>query len=377
VFTGTHEIGPLPEWAIWTPSRGYTVGVEEEVMLLDPARWDLAQRIDDVLDALPPELRGHVYAETHQSAIELASEPRRTVVEAVAQLDAMRRELSAALQPLRVAAAAAGTHPTALGSETEVSNDGRHRLVYRTMRELARREPTFALHVHVGVDDAPSALRLFNRMRAHLPLLLALSANSPYWQGRDSGLASVRTAVFQEFPRTGMPRAFSSYGEWVEALDTLLRAGAIPEPTFLWWDIRLQPRFGTVEIRVMDAQSTVADTAALVALVQSVARLELEEGFVAAELVAAPEVLEENRFLAARDGMEAELIDPCAGRLRPARAQLDELLAAAAPHADALGCRAELEDAARLADEPGAARQRALGRSAPLPRVVRELAERF
>ena len=148
------------------------------------------------------------------------------------------------------------------------------------MRELARREPTFALHVHVGVADPEDAVRLANRLRAHLPLLLALSANSPFWQGRDTGLASARTPLFQAFPRVGIPRAFDDYADYVEAVDLLIRCGAFPEPTFLWWDVRLQPRFGTVEVRIMDAQTTVEDTAALVALVQSIARLEVEEGFV-------------------------------------------------------------------------------------------------
>ncbi|HEY4276860.1 MAG TPA: YbdK family carboxylate-amine ligase [Conexibacter sp.] len=377
MFPGKQEISPLPDWAIWTPSTSYTLGVEEEVMLLDPARWCLAQRIEDALVGLPEELGPFVSAETHQAAIELATEPQRTVADAAAQLASLRRKLAAALGPLRIALAGAGTHPTAVWSETEVSPAGRHQLIHRTMRELARREPTFALHVHVGVADALSATRLFNRLRAHLPLLLALSANSPYWQGRDSGLASARTVVFQAFPRTGIPRAFGSYGEWVAALDGLMGAGAIPEPTFLWWDVRLQPRLGTVETRVMDAQSTIGDTAALVALVQAIARLELEESFASAELVESPEILAENRFLAARDGIEAALIDPVARRLRPARELLGELLTAAAPHADDLGCRDELADAARLAASPGAARQRALGAAAPLPAVARSLADLF
>ena len=126
------------------------------------------------------------------------------------------------------------------------------------MRELARREPTFALHVHVAVPDAEIAVRACNAMRAHLPVLLALSANSPFWQGRDSGLASARTPVFQAFPRTGIPREFATYAEYVEAIDVLMRCGAIPEPTFIWWDVRLQPRFGTLEVRIMDAQTRVA-----------------------------------------------------------------------------------------------------------------------
>ncbi|MDO8213343.1 YbdK family carboxylate-amine ligase [Conexibacter sp. CPCC 206217] len=372
------DVGALPDWAEWNPSASYTLGVEEEVMLLDPWRWSLAQRIEDALDGLPQSLGGFISAETHQAAIELATEPHHTVAAAASQLIDLRGQLTDGLAPLGMAAAAAGTHPTATWKETEVSPAGRHQLIHRTMRELARREPTFALHVHVGVAEAASATRLLNQMRAHLPLLLALSGNSPFWQGRDAGICSARTVVFQSFPRTGIPRAFDSYLDWVGALDRLISAGAIPEPTFLWWDLRLQPHLGTLEIRIMDAQTEVADTAALVALVQSVARLELEEGYAALELVGAPEVLAENRFLALRDGIEASFVDPVAAALVPAREQLDQLLDAARPHADELGCRDELDDVARLADATGAARQRDLAdRARNLQEVVRGLVEVF
>ena len=220
------------------------------------------------------------------------------------------------------------------------------------MRELARREPTFALHVHVALPDRDAALRAFNRMRAHVPLLLALSANSPFWQGRDTGLASARTPLFQGFPRVGIPRAFDDYAEYVESIDLLLRCDAFPEPTFLWWDVRLQPRFATLEIRIMDAQTGLEPCAALVALVQSLVRLEVCEGFAAPELVHAPEVLAENRFLAARDGAHAELIDPVAGRRIPLAASLGATLDACRGHAEDLGCAAELELVGEIAAHP-------------------------
>ena len=160
-----------------------------------------------------------------------------------------------------------------------------------------------ALHVHVGVPDPEAAIRAINRLRAHLPLLLALSANSPSG-GRDTGLASARTPLFQAFPRVGIPRAFADYADYVEAIDLLMRCDAFPEPTFLWWDVRLQPRFGTVEVRIMDAQTTVADYAAIAALVQCLVRLEVERRNRQDRLIEPPEVLAENRFLAARDGVE-------------------------------------------------------------------------
>jgi carboxylate-amine ligase len=225
------------------------------------------------------------------------------------------------------------------------------------MRELARREPTFGLHVHVAVPEPEMALRALNAIRGHLPVFLALSANSPFWQGRDSGLASARTPVFQAFPRTGPPRWFADYADYVEAIDVLVRCDAIPEPTFLWWDARLQPRFGTLEVRIMDAQIAVADTAAIAALVQCLVRLESERE--PAEPMSA-EVLSENRFLAARDGMEARLVEPAVWGLRPVRDRLAELVEACVPVARELGCAAELADVARLAEEPGAALQRAM-----------------
>ncbi|MEA2248085.1 MAG: glutamate---cysteine ligase / carboxylate-amine ligase [Solirubrobacteraceae bacterium] len=366
------------EWATWQRSTPYTVGIEEEVMLLDTRDWSLAQRSDDLLPQLSPDLAAHVSAETHQGAIEVATDPHLTVGEAIRQLAGLRARLAAELAGLGVAVACAGTHPFALWNETRVSPSGRYQVILRTMADLARREPTFALHVHVGVSDGDDAMRLMNRLRPHLPLLLALSANSPFWQGRATGLASTRTPVFGAFPRTGIPRHYRSYDAWVEAVDGLLRCGAFPEPTFLWWDVRPQPALGTVEVRVMDAQTSVGATAALCALVQSVSRLELGEGYASPALLAAGEMLEENRFLAARDGIEAQLLDPDADVSRPARRQLDELLAAARPHADALGCRTELEGVAELGASPGFARQLAIARArGDLPGVLAVLAGDF
>jgi carboxylate-amine ligase len=375
----TERVSTRRSWWDWQPSAPYTIGLEEEIMLLDPADWSLAQRSDDVLPQLPPGLAEHVSAETHQGALELSTDPHHTAAGAIEQLAGLRAWLTAELAEQGLAAAAAGTHPFALWNETRVSPASRYQVILRTMADLARREPTFALHVHIGVADPEAAIRLLNRLRAHLPLLLALSANSPFWQGRATGLASTRTPVFGTFPRTGIPRRFHGYEDWVSTVDTLVRCGAFPEPTFLWWDVRPQPALGTVEVRVMDAQSEVAATAALCALVQAVARLELEEGHAAERLVAAEELLAENRFLAARDGIEAELLDPAAGLRRPARAQLRALLDAARPHADDLGCRAQLETVARLALEPPFLRQldAVERRGGRLPGLRAELAAAF
>jgi carboxylate-amine ligase len=356
-----------------------TIGLEEEVMLLDPERdWSLAQRIDDVLPALSPALRERVTAETQSSAIELATDPHATVDAAVAQLAQLRSALARELAPLGLRAATAGTHPSAVWNDTEIAGGDRHQEVYGSMRELARREPTFALHVHIGVGDPEAAIALYNRLRGHVALLLALSANSPFWQGRDTGLASARIPIFQAFPRVGVPSRFSDYQEYVETVDLLLRCEAFPEPTFLWWDIRPQPKFGTIEVRIMDAQTRTRSTRALVALLQSIAHLELTEGYLSSTAIGSPEMLAENRFIASRDGIEARLIDPVAENRVPVETLLGRLMAAARPHADRLRCRDALETVPEVTRETGTAEQmRLFSQLGSLPGVVQAMAGEF
>lgn len=372
---------PAGHWAEWhahASGAEFTLGVEEELMLVDPLDWSLAPQIDRVLMALPPELAAHLTAETHMSALELATDVHHDVAATAAQLRQLRGALHGALTSLGLMPAAAGTHPLAVWEQTLVHTGSRQQAVYASMRELARREPTFALHVHVGVRDPERAIRVANRMRAHLPLLLALSANSPFWQGRDSGLASARTPLFQAFPRVGIPRGFDSYSEYVSTVDLLVRCGAFPEATYLWWDVRPQPSLGTVEVRIMDVQTSVNDTVALVALVQAVARLEAEEGYAPQALLASPEVLAENRFFAARDGADAALVDPVRECRVPVATLLEELVEAARPHAVALGCANELSTVHDLVERPPAVRQRRLAqRPGRLAGLVEQLADGF
>jgi carboxylate-amine ligase len=377
IHSAPAQLASRAEWADWHPSRPYTVGIEEEVMLIDPGDCGLAHKGEQVLAALPEGLAAHTSAETHQATLELATSPWGTVQDAAQQAAELRADLQDELARWHLCAASAGTHPLALWSDTRVSESARYQLVYESMRELARREPTFALHVHVGVADPERAIVLMNRMRTHLPLLLALSANSPFWQARHTGMASARTPIFQAFPRVGVPRAFRSYRHYVQVVDQLLRADAFPSSTFLWWDVRPQPRFGTVEVRVMDAQMSALDTAALAGLVQMIAHLELEEGYAPAGLIAADEVIHENRFLAARDGMKAEFIDPVRERRVQAQEHLEDLLAAAQPHAEQLGCENTLEHLREIAVETGAERQARIARECELQGVIRMLADRF
>ena len=367
----------LPDWAHWTPSLPYSVGTEEEVMLLEPGAWKLARDSEAVLEALPRELASHVSAETHDAVLEIGTAPHPNVTGVDAELRRLRHQLQQEVHRAGLYAASCGTHPTVTWEDVRVSAGSRYQLILESMRGLARREPTFALHVHVGVPDGAAATDLLNRMRAHLPLLLALSANSPFWQGRDSGLASTRTPIFQGFPRVGIPLAFSSYLEYVDVVDQLVRCGAFPEPSFLWWDVRLRPVFGTVEVRVMDAQSTVERSVALTALIQSIAHLELEEGFHDGALIHAPEILNENRFLAARDGMDARFLDPAADGQVSARDLLDRLLSAVTTHAQDLGAEDALAPIAAMALDTGAEQQRRLARTMGLDGVTQILAAAF
>jgi glutamate---cysteine ligase / carboxylate-amine ligase len=342
--------------ATFDAAESLTIGVEEEVMLLDARTGSIANRIEDVRAVLPPELARHASAETHACVLELKTTAHATVAGVAAELAALRPALDGVLRDeLGLRAAAAGTHPLATRSEVAVTADPRHREIVETMGALARREPTMALHVHVAVPDAAAAVRALDGLRGDLPLLLALSANSPFWRGCDSGFAAMRSPIFSMFPRVGIPRRFGSYARYAAAVDRLVSSVAIRDPSFLWWDARLRPHLGTVEVRIMDAQSRAADVGALAALVQCLVRWHAEEG---GDLATDAEVLDENRFLAARDGMRARLIDGFALRPRPATAVLAEMLAACRPFAAALGCAAELAAASALAADPGEARQR-------------------
>jgi carboxylate-amine ligase len=376
----TTPVSAAPKWAEWGGGKfpNWTVGIEEEVMLLNTQDATLAQSIDYVLRTVSPSLADRLTPETHGSAVELATGVNERVSDAIVDLNDVRTRLKRELEPLALKVACSGTHPQAVWYQTVISSGERYQGLYGSMRELARREPTFALHVHVGVGDPEDAIRLYNRLRAHVPLFLALSANSPYWQGRDTGLASARTPLFQAFPRVGIPLKFDDYADYVETVDLMIRSGCFPEPTYLWWDVRPQPRFGTIEIRTMDAQIDSASTAALVALVQSVAKLEHDEGWISDLQISVQEALNENRFLAARDGAEAELIDADSSTRIPIAKHLPKLIDAARPHAQELGCEAELDHLLSGDFKTGAQRQRDIVRSgASLTELVGSLAQQF
>ena len=337
-----------------------TVGLEEELMVLDAATLDLVPVADELLGAPPLAGDARFKRELPAAQVEIAAPPAASVGEAAGLLAAARRDLVAAAGP-RLAFAAAGVHPFA-AEEGELNRGA----VYdRTRGEyglVARRQLVFGLHVHVAVQGAERAMAVYNGLRSLLPELAALGANGAFHGGRDTGLASIRPLISRMLPRQGVPPALSSLEAYARALAWGAAAGALPSAAQWWWELRLHPLHGTVEVRVPDAQATVAEAAAVAAVVHALV------GALAAGELAPPVAdtwrIEENRWSACRHGVEGTLADLVTGARTPARERLHALLDAVAPAAARLGCAAELADAHALAERNGALRQRAVAASA-------------
>ena len=342
----------------------YSVGVEEELFLVDPITGRQANASTAVLRRLGP-VEGEVERELHACQVELITGVCEGAGEAVGALDRMRRAVIATGAGLL----GAGTHPSADEGEAEITDKQR----YERIRDLlgdAVATPVSGLHVHVGMPDPEAAIRAFNGLRRHLPLLQALAANSPFRHGRDTGLASAREVTVRGWPRSGVPRAMRDFADFCQATRLLVRAADVPDYTWFWWKLRPHPRLGTVEVRALDVQPSLQDTAALVALTHCLARHTARAD---PEPDPPGEVLEEGAFRAARFGVTAELPD-ADGRLRPVAELLDEALALTDEDARELGCAAELEHLHAIVDRGGgAARQREMYEIGGMDALLREL----
>jgi carboxylate-amine ligase len=335
----------------------YTVGIEEELMIVDASSLDLVSAIDSILGEDPPS--GQIQPELLESVLEIATSPCADVAGVGAELLALRAFARERARAHGLEIGAAGTHPFARWEEQRVVSHDRYRGLVRSLGFVARQELVFGMHVHVGMADPEEAIQVANGLRPHVPLLIALSANSPLWRGELTGLMSSRVPIFRAFPRVGLPPRFASWADFQRRVETMSESGLIEDYTYLWYDVRPHPRLGTVEIRAMDSQTRVEHTVALSALVVSLVKL-LTEELQRGEVPDDPpwEILDENRWLAARHGLDAELFDLAAGRRRGARELTSALLERLRPHARELGCEAELggiEDLVRSGN--GAARQ--------------------
>jgi carboxylate-amine ligase len=342
----------------------FTVGVEEELFLVDPVTGRQTNASAAVQKRLG-HVDGTVERELHACQVELITDVCHSAGEATGALGALRRAVLATGAGL----IGSGTHPSAAEGEAEITDKER----YERIRDLlgdAVATPVGGLHIHIGMPDAETAIRAFNGLRRHLPLLQALAANSPFRHGRDTGLASAREVTIRGWPRSGVPRAMRDYADFRAMARLLARAADVPDYTWFWWKLRPHPRLGTVEIRALDAQSSLEDTAGLVALAHCLARHAAESD---PEPDPPAEVLEEGAFRAARFGVRADLPD-VHGRLHPVAELLDEALALTSDHASTLGCAAELAGLpALLRRGGGAGRQRAAHEIAGMDGLLREL----
>ncbi len=377
---GFAEGGSVLEHAFGKTDQ-YTLGVEEEYMLLHSETFDLVQHIDTFLAAVAGhELEAQMKAELMQSVLEIATPVCDTAADVDRELRKLREYVASVAGQKSLRVGSAGTHPFSLFETQRITARDRYRALVDQMQYVARRELIFGLHVHVAVDDAEKAIQVVNGLLVELPVLLALSASSPFWRGEATGLASTRQMVFAAFPRSGPPPRFRDYADYAEVVGQLEKTGCIADYTHIWWDIRPHPRLGTVEIRICDAVTRVEHAVGLAAYCQALVKMYCERFDRGEEIRSFHRILtSENKWLAARYGLEAPLMDlEAESRNRVPVAQLvRRRLKQIEPHARELGS----EDALALIREilsngNGADRQlRVYNANRDITEVVREIAD--
>jgi carboxylate-amine ligase len=339
-------------------STDFTVGVEEEFSILDPETLELVPRFEELVEAAKSDqlLHDHITGELISSEIEIISGVGADVQDALSRQRERRRRLFALASAHGVALGATGTHPWADYREQPIIDTEHYRRVEEGLKYVAWRNNTFSMHVHLGVRDIDRAVRVCDRLRPVLPLLLAISANSPFLDGRDSGLHSARTQSFtKSFPRCGVPDTYGGWAAYREYIEFLLRTRSIVEFTQVWWSVRPHFSFGTVEMRICDAQATAQESDALAALATACiaqAVRDVDEGVPFADLP--PRLIEENMWRAIRYGLDGRLIDLERGEEYPARDAIERLAAWTGP------IRRELGIEPIFPERNGAQRQRQL-----------------
>jgi carboxylate-amine ligase len=328
-------------------SEPFTLGVEEEYMLLDPQTFDLVQHVDTVLSAVQDgEFEERIGPELMQSVLEISTPVCKTAGDVERELRKLRSHVTQAAHGQGLRVGSAGTHPFSLFERQRITARDRYRNLVDQLQYVARRELIFGCHIHVAVDDADKAIQLINALLVHLTELLALSASSPFWRGEPTGLSSSRQMVFAAFPRSGPPPRFSGYDDYAEVVGQLEKTGCIADYTHIWWDVRPHPRFGTIEVRVMDAVTHVEETVAITAYVQGLVKYYSELYDTGKELPSYHRILvTENKWLGARYGLEAPVMDLATGRRNrvPIAQLIRRALRDIEPHARELGSERELE----------------------------------
>lgn len=340
----------------------FTIGIEEEFQIIDPETRGLRSYIQQILDDGKITLKEHLKPEMHQSVVELGTEICRNTGHAREQVTELRTELAVLAGRAGLKIASAGTHPFSHWHDQLITPDERYATILKDMQHIARVNLIFGLHVHVGIPDREEGIDLMNQARYFLPHLYALSVNSPFWLGENTGLKAYRQMIFERFPRTGIPDAFESLSEYDDYLNLLVDTGCIDNAKKIWWDIRLHPFFNTIEFRICDAQSRVEDTIALAAMMQAIVvklRKLLRQN--TTFRMYKRRLLDENRWRASRYGLDGKLIDFGRKREVETRSLIHEILEFIAPEVVELGSQREMAHIERVLREgTGADRQLAV-----------------
>ena len=340
----------------------YTLGIEEEFAIIDPETRELRSHIQEILEGGKVTLKEQIKPEMHQSVVELGTEICQSIEDARTHVVELRSKLAELAGRGGLKIASAGTHPFSHWRDQLITEGERYQEIVKDMQQLARANLIFGLHVHVGIADREVAIHVMNQARYFLPHIYALSANSPFWVGQNTGLKGYRLKVFERFPRTGIPDAFESLSEYEDYCKLLVKTGCVDNAKKIWWDIRLHPFFDTLEVRVCDAQSRVDDTLAIAALIQAViAKLYKLLRQNITFRVYRRRLLDENRWRASRYGIDGKLIDFGREQEVETRRLLDELLQFVSTEVDELGSQKEMEHIEQIMREgTGADRQLAV-----------------
>ena len=322
----------------------FTIGVEEEFQIIDPATCELRSHVSELVAAASPSIGEQVKHELHQSIVEMGTKICENVSELRIEMHRTRGELVAAAERVGLQVAAAGTHPFSSWIDQVISPGERYKNIVEELQQLARSLLIFGMHVHVAMPDKQTMIDLLNNVGYFVPHLLALSTSSPFWMGRNTGLKSFRTTVFRRFPRTGVPERFESWGEYEEYIHLLIKLNCIDDAKKIWWDVRPHPTFGTLEFRVCDVATRVEEAVAIAALTQAIVvklhRLyQRNQGFRFYRRA----LIEENKWRASRWGLEGKLIDFGKQTEVPMRELTLELLDFVDDVVDDLGSRSAVE----------------------------------
>jgi glutamate---cysteine ligase / carboxylate-amine ligase len=338
----------------------FTIGIEEEYQTIDPVTRDLRSHIQaELLEKGKVLLQERVKAEMHQSVVEVGTGVCKNIKEAAVEVKKLRRDIIRLAKENGLKLASVATHPFADWRTQEIHPDERYKNIVEDLQLVARANLIFGLHVHIGVEDRETAIHMMNHARYFLPHMLALSTNSPFWLGMDTGLKSYRGKVFDKFPRTNIPDYFPSWGEYENFVKLLIKTNCIDNAKKIWWDIRPHPFFNTIEFRVCDIPMRADETIALAALIQAtVAKLyrlyEANQGF----RLYRRALIMENKWRAGRYGLDGKLIDFGKQKEVPARDLIHEYLDFVDDVADELGSREELNYIRKIVEQgSGADRQ--------------------